>query len=115
VVLTVARESRPQPFSIKAMRLISFTNWFSGCDGMIEEFWQEGGGRDARATISHCMVTAESLSEKSRQAGTYLREVRENGMGMIVHGVIFKHFILKRKMNRRWTQMGIDVKRFMQN
>jgi hypothetical protein len=28
------------------------------------------------------------LSEKSRQAGTYLREVRENGMGMIGHGVI---------------------------
>jgi len=36
---------------------------------------------------------SEWLSEKSRQAGTYLREVRENGMGMIGHGVISKPFM----------------------
>jgi len=35
----------------------------------------------------------ERLSEKSRQAGNYLREVRENGMGMIAHGVISKPFM----------------------
>jgi hypothetical protein len=39
-----ARASRPKPFSIVALGRISFTHWFSGCDGIIKEFWKEGGG-----------------------------------------------------------------------